>query len=52
MFGRFLSIAAFSADVTTVAAKNVAGVVRATLKRISISSISTLIYFTLPIKIK
>jgi hypothetical protein len=51
MFPGFLSIAAFSADVTTIATKNVAGVVRATLKRISIGSISTL-YFTLPIKIK
>ncbi len=39
MFGRFLSIAAFSADVTTVAAKNVAGVIRATLKGFSIGKV-------------
>jgi hypothetical protein len=39
MFRGFLSIAPFSADVTTVAAKNVAGVIRATLKRISIGKV-------------
>jgi hypothetical protein len=51
MFPGFLSIAAFSADVTTVAAKNVAGVITATLKGFSIGSTSTF-NFTLPIKIK